>query len=72
MLRQITPSLCTQSERHGYIMTMMMMMMMRLRSFKIDILDFTNKRISKSDRVTIVVFTGGDQVTSKEGLVVTA
>ena len=21
MLRQITPSLCTQSERHGYIMT---------------------------------------------------
>ena len=26
MLRQITPSLCTQSERHGYIMTVMMML----------------------------------------------
>ena len=30
MLRQITPSLCTQSERHGYIMTIMMMMMMMM------------------------------------------
>ena len=35
MLRQITPSLCTQSERHGYIMTIIIIIMIIMPIIKI-------------------------------------